>query len=285
MLKDILTIVVQRRAAKMGDVKADAVITLNANDISERDNAALSFASTQVIASFGQLVANGFIDEDEYMRIVYRFAGETQPSARPDAPHSKQKPTIEKVDAGIKVDSETGDVKTDADKLSTRLFDAASRQHKARTRVQFQASNDRAGYEITFMQAGSANGWEFPAQVLRDSAHLWEGCNVFVDHAFGGRSVRDLGGVLDSIVFDESDQSMHANLFPTGPSKGIIQEAARIMLEDSAQPDLGFSADVIFTADAAGTVERIVQPLSVDLVIDPAFATKFLKELKPTPVM
>jgi hypothetical protein len=116
MLKDILTIIVQRRAAKMGDVKADAVITLNANDISERDNAALSLASTQVIASFGQLVANGFIDEDEYMRIVYRFAGEVLPSARPDAPKGKarSKPSATAnpdTQDLLNVDAETGEVK------------------------------------------------------------------------------------------------------------------------------------------------------------------------------
>jgi hypothetical protein len=119
MLKDILTIAVQRRADLahgVSDVKANAVITINAADISERDNAALALASTQVIASFGQLWANGFIDDGEYMRIVYRFAGETLPSARPDMPHSKQKPTKGQVDTGstgdaIKLDPETGDVK------------------------------------------------------------------------------------------------------------------------------------------------------------------------------
>jgi len=36
---------------------------------------------------------------------------------------------------------------------------------------------------------------------------------------------------------------------------------------------------LIFTADAQNNVQKIVQPLSVDLVIDPAFATKFIRQL------
>jgi hypothetical protein len=85
--------------------------------------------------------------------------------------------------------------------------------------------------------------------------------------------------VLDTVAFNDQDQSLHANLHPTGPSKEIINEAAAIMLSDGPHPDLGFSADVIFTADAQNNVEKIMQPLSVDLVIDPAFATKFIRQL------
>jgi hypothetical protein len=120
LLKDILQVVVNRRAQRAGDVKPEAAITIDASDISERDNAALALASTQVITSFGQLWANGFIDDDEYMRIVYRFAGETLPSARPDAPHSKvptapggrTTPGDENADGlAVQIDSETGDVR------------------------------------------------------------------------------------------------------------------------------------------------------------------------------
>ncbi len=126
MLKDILTIVVARRAQRAQDVKAGAMITVTAADISERDNAALALAATQVIASFGQLWANGFIDDDEYMRVVYRFAGEELPAARPDQPKAAKpavgaKPSARPaagragqanpVSDQIKVDAETGDVK------------------------------------------------------------------------------------------------------------------------------------------------------------------------------
>jgi hypothetical protein len=116
MLQDILKIVVQRRAQRGGAVKPDAIITVSAADISERDNAALALASTQVISSFGQLWANGFIDGDEYMRVVYRFAGEALPAARPDNPSPKTKapPGAGRNAAQpyVEIDSDTGEVKT-----------------------------------------------------------------------------------------------------------------------------------------------------------------------------
>ena len=153
-------------------------------------------------------------------------------------------------------------------------------EHKVTHRLQLQATPNAEGFEIMFISAGEANGWTFPAEVLRESASLWEQCSVFVDHSmWGGRSVRDLGGVLDNINFNEQDQSLHANLYTAGPSREIVLEAAQVMLADGAHPDLGFSADLIFTADAGNVVQKIMQPLSVDLVIDPAFATKFIRQL------
>ena len=51
------------------------------------------------------------------MRVIYRFAGEFIPSARPDNP---SKPVIApggaKPTGGAKVDAETGDVTTEGDK-------------------------------------------------------------------------------------------------------------------------------------------------------------------------
>ncbi|HQK43257.1 MAG TPA: hypothetical protein PLV20_06595, partial [Anaerolineaceae bacterium] len=49
-------------------------------------------------------------------------------------------------------------------------------------------------FEILAITAGSANGWEFPAEVLRESLPLWEGVNCFVDHDWTSRSVRDIAG-------------------------------------------------------------------------------------------
>ncbi len=92
MIKEILTVAVERRAVKSNDVKPEAVITVSAADISEWDNAALALASTQVVESFGQLWANGFIDAEEYLRVVYRFAGEVLPAARPDNPQATRRP-------------------------------------------------------------------------------------------------------------------------------------------------------------------------------------------------
>ncbi len=109
MLKDVLTAVVEHAALKRG-LPTTPVISVSADDISERDNAALALASTQVISSFGQLWANGFIDDDEYLRIVYRFAGEVVPQARPDNPKAVAKASARS--AGIRVDAQTGEVET-----------------------------------------------------------------------------------------------------------------------------------------------------------------------------
>jgi hypothetical protein len=51
------------------------------------------------------------------------------------------------------------------------------------------------------------------------------------------------------------------------------------MLSPGPKPDLGFSADLIFTADSKKVVQNIIKPLSVDLVMDPAFATTFIRQL------
>ena len=116
ILRDLLQIAVARRRQK-GDTIPDAPISVTAADISERDNAALALAATQVISGFGQLWAANLIDDTEYMRIIYRFAGEVLPAARPDNP---SKPVVTpagaKSPAGAKVDANTGDVTTEADK-------------------------------------------------------------------------------------------------------------------------------------------------------------------------
>ncbi len=135
-------------------------------------------------------------------------------------------------------------------------------------------------YQILFIHEGKANGWTFSRQVLQDSAALWEGASVFVDHSFWGMpSVRDLGAVLSNAAWSDEFAGLTADLTLAGPSKEIIREAADITMRDGPTPNIGFSADVVITADAAGNVTRILQPYSVDLVVDPAFATKFIRTL------
>lgn len=114
ILKDVLTICCAR-AWQKGRPLPMSEISVNAADISERDNAALALASTQIITAFGQLWAANLIDEDEYMRVVYRFAGEVLPQSRPDAPARKPAPKSGggSKGGGIHVDSKTGDVTVD----------------------------------------------------------------------------------------------------------------------------------------------------------------------------
>jgi hypothetical protein len=108
MVKDILQVVLQRSNVPTFQ---RAHVSVDAADISERDNAALALASTQVVASFGQLWAGGLIETDEYLRVVYRFAGEVLPSARPDAPRTQAAPQPHPA-KGVSVDAGTGDVTT-----------------------------------------------------------------------------------------------------------------------------------------------------------------------------
>lgn len=154
-------------------------------------------------------------------------------------------------------------------------------EHKQTIRARFTGLPATAPgkYQVLFICEGQANGWTFSRATLQESVPLWEECSVFVDHSFWGRSVRDLGGVLSSAAWSEELSGLTAELTPAGPSKEIVLEAAQVMLAQGAHPDIGFSADVIFTADAQNNVQKILQPISVDLVIDPAFATKFIRQL------
>src|SRR5512140_3263786 len=156
-------------------------------------------------------------------------------------------------------------------------------QHTTTIRAQLVSQTD-SRFEVLFIQADEANGFTFPASVLKDSVPLWEECAVFIDHAPWGRSVRDLGGVLSNVGFSREHNGLTATLTPCGPSAEIVLEAARILLGSKPHPDLGFSTDLVFLADAHNNVQKIMQPISVDLVVDPAFATRFIRQLNANSV-
>lgn len=139
-------------------------------------------------------------------------------------------------------------------------------------------SSDR--FEILAITAGKANGWEFPAEVLRESLALWEGVNCFVDHSLSARSVRDIAGVLRETRWDEEARGVRAELTAFGPSAGVLTEIGRQVLETSAEPAVrvGFSADILFEGQA-GKVAKILKIYSVDLVYNPARGGIFLRAL------
>ena len=62
-------------------------------------------------------------------------------------------------------------------------------------------------FEILAITVGTANRWEFSAEVLRKSLALWDGVNCFVDHDLAARSVRDIAGVLRKPSWDENAQA------------------------------------------------------------------------------
>ena len=139
-------------------------------------------------------------------------------------------------------------------------------------------SKDR--FEILAITAGVANGWEFPAEVLRESLALWEGVNCFLDHSLSARSVRDIAGVLRETRWDEAASGVRAELTAFGPSAKVLAEIGRQVLEASDEPAVrvGFSADVLFKGKA-GKVEKILKIYSVDLVYNPARGGIFLRAL------
>lgn len=135
-------------------------------------------------------------------------------------------------------------------------------------------------FEILAITAGAANGWQFPAQVLRESLDMWDGVNCFLDHSLKERSVRDIAGVLRKPVWDEETQGVRAELSAFGPSAEVLKDIGRQVLEESdeAAVKVGFSADVLFQGKA-GKVEKILRIYSVDLVYNPARGGIFLRAL------
>lgn len=135
-------------------------------------------------------------------------------------------------------------------------------------------------FEIYAITAGSGNGWEFPAGVLRQSLPLWDGARCFIDHSWLGHSVRDLAGICYRPEWDEAQQGIKARLKAIGPAGALLSELGRQMLaeEEKLRPAVGFSADVIFTAQGR-QVQKILRVLSVDLVVDPARGGAFKRAL------
>ncbi|MDR3575350.1 MAG: hypothetical protein P4L50_15930 [Anaerolineaceae bacterium] len=77
MLSDLLQVVLNRRAMVDKKVSKTADLDVNGADISERNNAALATATDNIYNSFSELHDLGLITDNEFLRMVYRFSGET----------------------------------------------------------------------------------------------------------------------------------------------------------------------------------------------------------------
>ncbi|MCC7162297.1 MAG: hypothetical protein IT331_07370 [Anaerolineae bacterium] len=77
MLTDLARIVVRRAAAagRQG-ISVDSDLKARGTDIFSRDNANLAASASAIIEGFGMLRDRGLIDDAEYVRLAYRFAGE-----------------------------------------------------------------------------------------------------------------------------------------------------------------------------------------------------------------
>jgi hypothetical protein len=112
IIKNILSIAVKRKAEKDKTINAKAEIEVQSADASERDNAALALATGQIVEAIGNMYDRELIDEAEYMRLVYRFAGETIQGKPPTKGIRKNvnKPANVPM-GGIKTDAESGTTK------------------------------------------------------------------------------------------------------------------------------------------------------------------------------
>jgi len=134
------------------------------------------------------------------------------------------------------------------------------------------------GYEILVVHAGQANGWNFPAAVLQEAVKFWEGVECFADHNMFGESVHDLAGVFSNPRWDELQQGIIADLRPIGPAAELLRAYADEMFSDhDPHPNMGFSPVLIFTSEEKD-VTHILRVRSEDMVINPAFRTKFVAE-------
>lgn len=140
-------------------------------------------------------------------------------------------------------------------------------------------------YEILAITAGEGNGWQFSREVLRDSLPHWDGVETFVDHAREAgqpHSVRDLAGRCTQPRWDDHRSGIRLQLTPAGPAAGLLRDLAQLMLDnDGETPPVGFSADLLFTANGR-SVETIKQVFSVDVVLQPARGGAFLAALQQT---
>lgn len=77
LLGDLLRVVVNRRSLVDGHVSRRAEVTLNGADISARDNVSLSLAAGNISSVLQTARDRALIDDGEYLRLLYRFSGES----------------------------------------------------------------------------------------------------------------------------------------------------------------------------------------------------------------
>jgi len=159
----------------------------------------------------------------------------------------------------------------------THSHSKAITEHQARFTASGKA-NQQGTFEILCITAGDGNGWEFPPNVLEASTSLWEGAHCFIDHNYFSRSVRDLAGQVTDPTWDPDTQGIKATLKAIGPGGKLLTDFGREVLQEDKPPRVGFSADVLFTANGK-KVKEILRVISLDLVYDPARGGAFLRAL------
>jgi len=120
LLGDLLRAVVQRRSLVDAHLSRRAEVTLNGADISARDNVSLSLAASNISSVLQNARDRALIDDSEYLRLLYRFSGESvevpEMLARGKAAGFPRLPALRSprksvASQPIKVDAESGEEK------------------------------------------------------------------------------------------------------------------------------------------------------------------------------
>lgn len=153
-------------------------------------------------------------------------------------------------------------------------------EQQQRITLESASVTPKGEFEILAITAGEGNGWQFSSDVLQKSVSLWDGAETFIDHHWFGHSVHDLAGVCNSPRWDEESRGIKLTLNPIGPGAQVLRELGHQILEskEDVRPNVGFSADVVFTAQGKD-VHEILRVFSVDLVINPARGGEFIREI------
>jgi hypothetical protein len=77
LIEDLIHVVVSRRALLDSTIKPSTEIKLIGADISSRDNISLAMAAGNILPVLMELRDRQLIDDPEFLRLVYRFTGET----------------------------------------------------------------------------------------------------------------------------------------------------------------------------------------------------------------
>ncbi len=145
-------------------------------------------------------------------------------------------------------------------------------------------ASQSGAFEILAITAGEGNGWQFSAAVLQRSLSRWAQVDTFIDHTRAAgqpRSVRDLAGRCEDPRWDDGHNGIRLRLSPCGPSADLlIQLGGWLLKEEPPAPAVGFSADLLFTADSQRNVTEIKKVFSVDVVFQPARGGAFLAALQ-----
>lgn len=166
--------------------------------------------------------------------------------------------------------------------MPTRILERPDPDLTETSRVTLAAAIATAAageYPAVAITAGLANGLTYSAEVIHGSLPLWEGINVFTDHASqadwgrpGGRSVRDLAGVLHSTYWDATRAAICGTihfLTRTAWLTAILDEWLALVATGQPAPNIGLSADLEIERKGE-QVTKITRVFSLDVVMNPA---------------